>query len=443
MSKGLVFSRPFYFFNMNIDFLYSKFLELKKISTDTRKEIKDSIFFCLKGSNFNGNNYALDAIKKGAEIVIVDEKIHKKDPKLFYVNNVLNCLQDLAKKHRNTLKIPVFAITGTNGKTSTKNLIFDVLKQKYNTKKTSGNFNNHIGLPLTILSIDKNHEIAVLEFGASKLGDIQELCEIGKPTHGLITNIGNAHLQEFINVENIINTKTELWKYLIKNKGTIFLNTDDKNLVNKRKINKVYSSYNNICEYGSTTDKIQIIESNPYLNFKWENKLVKTKIVGEYNLINIIASINIGKFFGVDLNKIKKVLTNYKFKNNRSELIKTKYNQIILDAYNANPSSMMIAIKSFIKLKTNFDKVIILGDMLELGVEAIKFHKEIIEYLHLKKIKNCILVGDIFLKISCDFLKFKTKEQLVKNLSKEKIKQKLILIKGSRKMKLETLIDTL
>ena len=261
---------------------------------------------------------------------------------------MLNCLQDLAKKHRENTEIPVFAITGTNGKTSTKNLIYDVLKQKYNTKKTSGNFNNHIGLPLTILSIDKNHEIAVLEFGASKLGDIQELCEIGKPTHGLITNIGNAHLQEFINVKNIINTKTELWKYLIKNKGTIFLNTDDKNLVNQRKINKVYSSYNNIYEYGSTSDNVQIIESNPYLNFKWENKLVKTKIVGEYNLINIIASINIGKFFGVDLNKIKKVLTNYKFKNNRSELIKTKYNQIILDAYNANPSSMMIAIKALL-----------------------------------------------------------------------------------------------
>ena len=428
---------------MNIDFLYSKFLELKKISTDTRKEIKGSIFFCLKGSNFNGNDYAIDAIKKGAEIVVIDEKINKKEPKLYYVKNVLNCLQNLAKKHRETLKIPVLAITGTNGKTSTKNLIYDVLKQKYNTKKTIGNYNNHIGLPLTILSIDKNHEIAVLELGASKLGDIRELCEIGKPTHGLITNIGNAHLQEFINIENIINTKTELWSYLINNKGTFFLNSDDKNLVNQRKINKIYSSHDNIIEYGSATDNIQIIESNPYLSFKWEDKLIKTKIVGEYNLINIIASIRIGKFFGVNLNKITELLTNYKFKNNRSELIKTKYNQIILDAYNANPSSMMIAIKSFIKLKTNFEKVIILGDMLELGNETIKFHKEIVEYLHSKNITKCILVGDIFHKISCDFIKFKSKEQLVKNLSKEKNKQKLILIKGSRKMKLETLIDTL
>ena len=428
---------------MNIDFLYSKFLELKKISTDTRKEIKGSIFFCLKGSNFNGNDYAIDAIKKGAEIVIVDEKINKKEPKLYYVKNVLNCLQNLAKKHRETLKIPVLAITGTNGKTSTKNLIYDVLKQKYNTKKTIGNYNNHIGLPLTILSIDKNHEIAVLEFGASKLGDIHELCEIGKPTHGLITNIGNAHLQEFINIENIINTKTELWRYLINNKGTFFLNSDDKNLVNQSKINKIYSSYNHIIEYGSASDNIQIIESNPYLSFKWEEKLIKTKIIGEYNLINIIASIKIGNFFGVNLNKIIELLTNYKFKNNRSELIKTKYNQIILDAYNANPSSMMFAIKSFIKLKTNLEKVIILGDMLELGDETIKFHKEIIEYLHLKKIKNCILIGEIFHKISCEFLKFKSKEQLVKTLSKEKNKQKLILIKGSRKMKLETLINIL
>jgi len=428
---------------MNIDFLYSKFLELKKISTDTRKEIKGSIFFCLKGSNFNGNDYAIDAIKKGAEIVVVEEKINKTEPKLYYVKNVLNCLQNLAKKHRETLKIPVLAITGTNGKTSTKNLIYDILKQKYNTKKTIGNYNNHIGLPLTILSIEKNHEIAVLEFGASKLGDIHELCEIGKPTHGLITNIGNAHLQEFINIENIINTKAELWSYLINNKGTFFLNTDDKHLVNQRKINKIYSSSNNIFKYGSATDNIQLIESNPYLSFKWEGKLIKTKIVGEYNLINIIASIRIGKFFGVNLNKIKELLTNYKFNNNRSELIKTKYNQIILDAYNANPSSMMIAIRSFIKLKTNFEKVIILGDMLELGDETIKFHKEIIEYLHLKKIKNCILVGDIFHKISCEFLKFKSKEQLVKNLSKGKKKQKLILIKGSRKMKLETLIDAL
>ena len=263
---------------MNIDFLYSKFLEIKKISTDTRKNVKGSIFFCLKGTNYNGNKFAHKALENGAKIIITDEKQKNTKPEFILVDNSLKCLQKLAEKHREKLNIPVVAITGTNGKTSTKNLIFEILNQKFNVKKTTGNLNNHIGVPLSILSIHKNHELAVLEFGASKLGDIAELCNIGKPTHGLITNIGQAHLKEFKNVKNIIATKTELWTYLSSKNGVIFFNLEDKPLEKIFSEKTIYSNYKKIINYGITQNEVNFISADPFLKFTWKKELINTKI---------------------------------------------------------------------------------------------------------------------------------------------------------------------
>jgi len=428
---------------MNIDFLYSKFLEIKKISTDTRKNVKGSIFFCLKGTNYNGNKFAHKALENGAKIIITDEKQKNTKPEFILVDNSLKCLQKLAEKHREKLNIPVVAITGTNGKTSTKNLIFEILNQKFNVKKTTGNLNNHIGVPLSILSIHKNHELAVLEFGASKLGDIAELCNIGKPTHGLITNIGQAHLKEFKNVKNIIATKTELWTYLSSKNGVIFFNLEDKPLEKIFSEKTIYSNYKKIINYGITQNEVNFISADPFLKFTWKKELINTKIVGNYNLINIISAIAIGEFFGVKKNQIIKALQNNSFKNNRSELIKTANNQIILDAYNANPSSMKVSIKSFMNIKTSMQKTLIIGDMLELGEKSKNFHQELVEFIKNKKIQHCITIGETFYQTKSSFLKFKNKKLLEKFLIENSIQKNLILIKGSRKMKLETLQELL
>jgi len=427
---------------MNIDFLYSEFLEIKKISTDTRKPVKGSIFFCLKGKNFNGNEFALQAFKQGAKMIVTEETKYN-NPEFFIVKDVLKCLQKLAEKHRANLNIPIIAITGTNGKTSTKNLISSILKTKLHVSSTLGNLNNHIGLPLTILSIEKHHEIAVLEFGASKLGDIKELCEIAKPTHGIITNIGKAHLEEFKNISNIIKTKTELWSYLIKNKGTIFLNNEESILKDTFIKSATYSQYKKVIYFGKEIDNILLVTSFPFLTFKFNNLLVKTKIVGEYNLINIISAMKIGSYFGINQSIITTHLKNNSFNNNRSQLIKTKNNQIILDAYNANPSSMLTAIKNFLKINVSVKKTLIIGDMLELGKESRLLHQEIVDFLNITKIEKCILVGDLFFKTNSKFQKFKSKKSLEEFLIRNTIKNNLILIKGSRNMALETLKTSL
>tara|TARA_S200000501_G_scaffold373560_1_gene420981 strand:+ start:854 stop:2140 length:1287 start_codon:yes stop_codon:yes gene_type:complete len=428
---------------MNIDSLYSKFLVIKNISTDTRKSVSGSIFFCLKGLNFNGNKFAYEALKKGAELVVIDEKQKTNEEKFLFVPDVLTCLQNLAKKHRENLNIPIIAITGTNGKTSTKNIVFDVLSTKFNVMKTTGNFNNHIGLPLSILKIDKSYDLAVLEFGASKIGDINELCDIGKPNIGLITNIGKAHLEEFESIDNIIKTKTELWTYLIKTNGTIFINQEDENLITTRAKHKIFSTYNKFINYGKKENEIKLNSKSLFLEFTWRNELIKTKIVGDYNLNNVIASIALGNFFKVGKKDIINKLKDLSFKNNRSEFIKTNFNEIILDAYNANPTSMKFSINSFINISSNMEKTLILGDMLELGGKSKELHQELIKFLKIKKIKSCLLVGENFNEIECDFLKFKTKKNLEVHLKKHMFKKRIILIKGSRKMKLETLKELL
>ena len=424
---------------MNIDSLYSEFQKIKKISIDTRKSVEGSIFFCLKGPNFNGNEFAQEALKKGAKIIITDEKKNANEKKFYLVDDTLKCLQKLATKHRKKLKIPVLAITGTNGKTSTKNLIYEILNQKYNVIKTTGNLNNHIGLPLSILSIDKTYDLAVLEFGASKLGDITELCEIGQPNYGIITNIGKAHLNEFINVDNIIKTKTELWKYLVNNNGTIFLNSYDKILNKTHQENVVFSMYNKFIFYNKKEENIKLKSSSPFLEINLNNKIIKTKIVGDYNLNNIIASVVIGKFFRIKKENIIKVLQKNSFKNNRSQYIKTNSNEIILDAYNANPTSMKYSINSFINIKSTKEKILIIGDMLEVGEKTKEYHNETIDLIKENNLNNCFFVGPIFNQIDCNFKKFENKEKLESYIKTKKLKDSIILIKGSRKMKLETL----
>jgi len=434
---------------MNIDILYSHFLKNQKICTDSRKVEKDSIFFALKGPKYNGNLFAKDALKKGAKIAVVDHDFKYKDERFFHVYNPLLCLQNLAKKHRKKFNIPVIGITGTNGKTSTKEFISIFLSHKFNVAHTKGNLNNHIGVPLTILTINHSHTIAVLEFGANKKGDIKELCEIANPTHGLITNIGKAHLKDFINIENIINTKTELWSYLIKQNGTIFLNYDDKLLMQKSKeiFNNDIIKKCNLHGYGlNEQNNIELIEGTNLLHIKYDRSLIKTNITGSYNLINIICAVKVASYFQVKSEKIKELLPKVKIKN-RSEFIKTQKNEIILDAYNANPNSMCIAIKNFLEIK-NYkinQKIIIIGDMLELGKEEIIEHQKIIQLLNKSQLpkNNIFLIGSIFSKTQNQFQIFENKNTMINFLKENSLFDKIIFIKGSRKIELESLIQQL
>lgn len=434
---------------MNIDTLYSYFLRYPRIYTDSRKVQKNSIFFALKGKRYNGNLFAEEALEKGAKIVVVDQNLQTSDDRFFYVKDSLVCLQKLAKKHREKLKIPIIGITGTNGKTSTKEFIALLLSETFNVAYTKGNLNNHIGVPLTILSINANHTIAVLEFGANKKGDIKELCEIANPTHGLITNIGKAHLKDFINIKNITNTKTELWTHLIKNSGKIFLNYDDPNLMNKAREIFTQKSINECKMYGeSLNDKniISLIPGSHLLEIKYNGSIIKTKIIGKYNLINIICAITVASYFKIEPELIKNLLPKIGLKN-RSELISSKKNEIILDAYNANPNSMYLAIKNFLEIENYLieHKIIILGDMLELGKEEIMEHEKILKLLHQSKIlkKNIFLIGNVFSKISSEFQTFYNTNEIIPIFKKNKLTGKIILIKGSRKLELEKLVEKL
>lgn len=436
---------------MNINELYSIFLKYPKIYTDSRKVKGRGIFFALRGNNFNGNLYAEEALKKGASIVIIDDNnVNKeKDNRYIYVKNSLIFLQKLAKKHREQFDIPFIGITGSNGKTTTKELIALLLSKKYQVAYTKGNLNNHIGVPLTILNITKKDSIAVIEFGASKKGDIKELCEIANPTHGLITNIGKAHLKEFINIENILETKTELWEFLIKRKGTIFINNEDKLLMKKARKMLLNINLENNIFYGkecNNKNNIDLVDESHLLKLKYNNSIIKTNISGSYNLINIICAIKVASYFSVKSDCIKKLIPKIGIKN-RSEFIKTKKNEVILDAYNANPNSMKIAINNFIDIE-NYDindKVIIIGDMLELGSYEFKEHENIIRLLEKSPLSNdnIFLVGRIFSNMKCKFLKFNTKENFVEHLKNNLYKNKIILIKGSRKLELEKLVISL
>ena len=424
--------------------IYQLFLNCKqKICIDTRSiNIKNSIFFGIKGEKFDGNLYAKKAIEKGAKYAIVDKKEYN-DHRIIQVKNSLICLQKIAKFHRERLDIPIIAITGTNGKTTTKELINSILATRFSSICTQKNLNNHIGVPLTILRIKKNHQIAVIELGANHTGEIEFLCSIAKPTHGIITNIGKAHLEGFKNVENIIKTKGELYHFLKENNGTIFTNKSDPVLLdlNKRYAKSVFYDSKNFDE------KLKF-ECNPFIKIIWEKKVIQTNVIGNYNIDNINASIAIAKYFKISEFDIAKSLQNIKFKNNRSEFIKTKFNDIILDAYNANPTSMECAINNFfdiINQKKYSEYIIVLGDMLELGPEDLKHHQEIVNLLSLNKCLQCVLVGPIFIKTKYPdhFITCISNIDCEKKMKDLNLKNSLILIKGSRKMQLESIIKVL
>jgi UDP-N-acetylmuramoyl-tripeptide--D-alanyl-D-alanine ligase len=430
--------------------LYKLFIECnQKITTDTRKLENNSIFFALKGDNFDANEFAENAIKGGCSYVIVDDEKRNNNTTIFLVKNVLESLQQLAKHHRAQLKFPIIGITGSNGKTTNKELIHAVLSKKYNAFATKGNLNNHIGVPLTLLSLTHQHQIAIVEMGANHQGEIAMLCELSNPDYGLITNIGKAHLEGFGGIEGVKIGKSELYKHMETKNGKIFINGDDDVLIElSKKLEKIY--------YG---EKMQFdvhgksFSNSEFVEFKWNTKnenidnqpLVKTNMFGQYNFINLLCATCIGNYFNVNKNDINDALQLYVPEMNRSQIKKIKTNTIILDAYNANPSSMSLAIDNF-ENQIFDNKIVVLGDMLELGDYSYKEHEKILNQLVSGKIKNVILVGIQFSAFKEEFSQyhfFINSKELEGYFMNHKVLDSTMLIKGSRGIQLEKIVDFL
>ena len=418
---------------MDIKDIYDIFKQHPTICTDTREVTKDSIFISLKGEKFNGNEFALKSIKDGCAYAIVDEEEYNINKYTILVHNALKTLQDLATYHRNQLNIPLIAITGTNGKTTSKELINAVLNSELSCIATKGNLNNHIGVPLSLLKINKQHEIAVIEMGANHKKEIEFLCNIAQPTYGVITNIGSAHLEGFGSLQAIIDTKNELYDFINYNKGQLFVNSDDKLLLSLSDgiLKKTYG------ESGDITASITDI--TPLISIKYNNEIINSHLIGDFQISNILLAICIGDYFNVSSMNIKKSIENYIPKNNRSQIVNTNKNTLILDAYNANPSSMRAMLNSFANQQYK-NKLCILGDMLELGEESIKEHVQIIKLTNELKL-DCLFVGEIFNSLNQDG--FKTRIELAENINSKKIYDKTILLKGSRGIELEKLIEFL
>ena len=430
--------------------LYSLFINCnQKISTDTRKLEQGSIFFALKGDNFNANTFAQSAIDGGCRYAIVDDENISNGTTILLVNNVLAMLQDLAKYHRKQLKFPIIGITGSNGKTTNKELIHAVLSKKYKTYATKGNLNNHIGVPLTLLSLTHYHEMAIVEMGANHQGEIAMLSELSDPDYGVITNIGKAHLEGFGGEEGVKKGKSELYKHLKIKNGTIFINENDTVLKELSEgLSKIYYGDKPECDvFGA------MVSNSEFVEFKWNTKgqsldtqpLVKTHMFGHYNFVNVLCAACIGNYFGVEEEAINEALEQYVPEMNRSQIKKTEKNTVILDAYNANPSSMDLAIKNFAEQPLK-NKVLILGDMFELGDYSEKEHEQIIKQLLETNLDEVYLVGKEFgffqNKVS-KFQFFETGQDLKLFLNNHPISDATILIKGSRGMKLEQVVDCL
>ena len=423
---------------MSIEELYDKFNNSSGITTDSRKITKDCMFFSLRGSNFNGNEFAESAAKKGAMYVIIDEKKYlSNNDKYILVNDSLEALQNLANFHRKKLNTKIIGITGSNGKTTTKELISCVLKTKFNCYSTKGNLNNHIGVPLSILEISNKTEIAVIEMGANNLGEIKLLSKIAEPNYGLITNFGMAHIEGFGSEENVIKGKCELYNFLSKKSRLIFFNTDDE------KQKRILSNYKNKFGFGKKGSDLNysVKTDHPNIEINVNGNIIQSTLFGNYNVQNIISAVSVGHYFGVEFNNIKKAISNYTSVNNRSQILIKNNNKIILDAYNANPTSMLLAIKSFEKSGLK-NKTIILGDMYELGENKNKFHQEIIDYCERLDVNKIFLVGEIFskTKYSKKFISVKNYIELSELKEFTKINNSNYLIKGSRAMQLEKIV---
>lgn len=426
---------------MKIEELYHIFQQHPSVQTDTRKLQKGDIFFALKGANFNGNEFAEKALNSGAVYAVIDEERYFKDSRTILVEDVLSTLQQLAKYHRIQFNIPFIAITGSNGKTTTKELIHVVLSAKFKTYTTTGNLNNHIGVPLTILKIKKDAEIAVIEMGANHIGEIASYCEIALPTHGLITNAGKAHLEGFGSEEGVKKGKGELFDHLRAHKGTAFVMWDYQYL------QKMSEGIPNIFTYGTKEADIEgiAVQNDPFLNVQFHkglDSLVKTQLVGNYNLPNVLAAAAVGKYFSVEEEKIKTSIESYNPSNSRSQLMQKGSNKIILDAYNANPSSMKVAIENFGKIEDD-SKVLVLGAMAELGTGSVQEHQSIVEEIKKYNWKNVLLVGGDFLRSKHSYLRFSTPEEAGKWLKENNIHDSYLLIKGSRSTAMEKVLEYL
>ena len=420
--------------------LYSLFTSSSGVSIDTRNLISDQIFFSLKGENFNGNHFALEALDKGACYSIIDDKsILDKNPNLIYVEDSLKALQKLSSYHRSQYDTKIIGVTGSNGKTTTKNLIYSILSQKYNVIKTEGNLNNHIGVPISLFDIDEGIDIAIIEMGANHIGEIKSLCEIAMPDIGLITNYGKAHLEGFGGFEGVIRGKTEMFDYLTQNYGHIILNNDDKLQIENCKGDLAVT-------FGENQDSeytFKYIKRDNQLILKSEDYEFRSSIYGDYNFSNIASSISIGKFLDLTNDEIQKGLDIFKNDSNRSEIIQLGSNKIYLDAYNANPTSIKAAISNFDK-EVISNKVLVLGDMFELGEHSEKEHQDVVDLIDNKNYKKVYLVGNIF--FNCEskeahIKKFKSLDEMSKAIKLNDLHSMNILIKGSRGIGLEKLLN--
>ncbi len=420
--------------------LYEKFLTTTGASTDTRNIKSGNIFFALKGPNFDANKFAKAALEQGAKYAVIDDPKHNLDDRYILVDDTLKALQDLAIHHRAQLQIPVIGITGSNGKTTTKELIYEVLSKKFVAFATAGNLNNHIGVPLSVLSVDAKTEIAVIEMGANKVGDIAELCEIAQPTHGLITNIGKAHIEGFGGFEGVIRGKSELYQYLIDHNGKVFINSQNEIL------NSMAKRFERPYFYPAYSDyyHCELVTADPFLVIKSDKgNLIETNLVGKYNFENIAAALCIGKFFEVDDKKANRAISKYTPTNNRSQIIKKGNNMLILDAYNANPVSMKAAIENIAEMEAS-NKVVILGDMNELGEISEEEHYRVGELTKDDRFNKVIFCGEKILaakNANPNSTYFKEKDQLIDYLHQNPFDKALILIKASRSLGLEQLAE--
>ncbi|MBC7537002.1 MAG: UDP-N-acetylmuramoyl-tripeptide--D-alanyl-D-alanine ligase [Ferruginibacter sp.] len=427
---------------MDITELYELYLQHPSVETDTRKIKRGDLFFALKGVNFNGNHYAQAALDAGASFCIVDEATGHVNEKIIRVNDSLQTLQQLAKKHREQFTIPFIAITGSNGKTTTKELIHAVLSSTYKTYTTSGNLNNHIGVPLTILKIKKDAAFAVIEMGANHLREIEGYCTYTLPTHGLITNCGKAHLEGFGGEANIKKGKGELYDHLRKHNGCAFVLWDYDYL------REMSAGIPHLIKYGTSNDEVafagQIKNQTGFLEVVISKgaaiKEIKTQLVGGYNLPNVLAAVAVGKTFSIGEDQIRSALQNYTPSNSRSQLIEKGSNKIILDAYNANPSSMKVAVENF-AVMSGAKKILILGGMMELGAESLEEHKKLVELIQQHNWQHIVLVGNDFKDLPKNIVHFNNVADAKEWYAQQEFNDSMLLIKGSRSMQMEKILD--
>ena len=425
---------------MNTASLYTIFLNSKGVSTDSRTLEKKELFFALSGPNFDGNLFTKQALDKGAIAVVIDNpKSNINDDRVIVVENSLSALQKLATHHREQLNTKLIALTGSNGKTTTKELIRGVLSTKYKVLATEGNLNNHIGVPLTLLQLKEDHEIGVIEMGANHPGEIAALAEITKPNWGYITNFGKAHLEGFGSLEGVVQAKSELYNYLRQNNQQILINGDDAKQLKQSQGAKV-SSFGNTAKADFIWEALDTIDG--YVSIKFQDQLIQSKLYGSYNASNLAAALSIGEIFSIPIAKGKKAVSNYHSTNNRSQLLSINKTEYVLDAYNANPTSMLAALSAFAK-KPKVSKVVILGDMKELGSTALVEHEEIATQCLNYNFEKIILIGEQFYSTSIEnerIIKFNDLNTFTKTFDQSNWNFNEVLIKGSRALQLERLI---